>query len=148
MHHLTVTPAATLGLYTAHRACQPKTLLEHRAWLDADRALLGGESPLIKAANVERVNEKGEKVLVSEIRTTANEPVDVAFENHVFDHLKSALASALADGETYGPRQSEGQTPSLYGVEAHDAVEKAKKVDAPTKPAPAEKAAKKKPDGA
>lgn len=129
MYHLSLTPAATVGLFVAHRMYQPKGVEQMRASLDTERLFFKEAGGLVS------VTEKGG------ISSAAIEKVEVAVENHIHEHLKRAITAALDEGKAFGFLA--GQASPLHGTEAFDAVEKAEKRDAPAKPVLVEKPSKK-----
>jgi hypothetical protein len=129
MKQVTLTPAAAVGLFVAHRASQPKSMPEVRGALDAERWFLERD-PVVVLRETELVGEDGRRTRGAAIEAAWTEGRrDVRLEKHVFDHLKSALATAITEGKTFGFYQSRGQAPLLSAAEATDALEAATEVE-------------------
>lgn len=131
MHEITLTPDATVGILLAHRARQPKGIDEFRASLDTEAWLLGPRDALVEVVTEEvdirkpdGTIERGQR---STIRASAPEARTVRCEDHILKHIKAALAAALDDGKTFGFTPGAGTI--KMGLEAHDALEKAAKVE-------------------
>ena len=121
MYAIKLTPQATLGLFIAHQAHQPKGIGGMRAAIDCDRVFFSGEG-----AGLLRALDGGK------IEVVAREAAEALLENHVYEHLKAAITAAVDDGKTFGYRNDQ-KHPS-FGAEAYDAVEKAEKREAPAVP--------------
>lgn len=124
MYVLKLTPAATLGLFIAHRNSTPKGIPAIRASLDADRVFIG-EGGLLKPVDG------------GQVQVAAKDTVEVILENHVYDHLRAALTSVADEGDVFGfgsRKNGEARVPPGNATEADDALSKAEKRDQPASP--------------
>lgn len=135
MYHLTLTPQATIGLFVAHRAYDAKGSTHVRALVDADRVFLAdGDAGLLHAT------------ADGKVETVAKEKIEVALENHVYEHLQRALTAAMESGTTFGfnGTPERPRVNPAFATEAEDALKAAEKRDAPATPKLVEKTPEKK----
>lgn len=132
MQHMKATGSVLIGLYLAHRAYDAKGSANIRAMVDAERVLMGGKAPLLKTEAVPPGPDSKPGETEYRVVTSHGEGViEIALENHVFEHFQRALVHAQ-DGGLFGFKK--GQYNPQISVDTEDALKAAEKRDAPAVP--------------